>query len=86
MHTIESLVVTVPAEKWAERLKLKAEAAALAKKLELIDKELNLPDPKAIGKAVQIVVKDGNGDIRGKGSVFHYPGANIPPSWRMRIS
>lgn len=79
------IIVTVPAEVWAARLALKAEIAAREKAVKAIDDKLGLPDPQAVGKPATIIIVNGNGLEMGKGSIFWYGGAIIPPSWRRRV-
>lgn len=81
-----AIIVSVPAETWKRRLALKAEASALAKRIKELDETLGLPSAEEVGRPAQILVVDGNGDIQGKGSIFHFGGSVTPPGWRMRVS
>lgn len=86
--------IEVPAGKWSELLRLKAEASALDKQIKKLQSELAFPEAAqlAIGfglteeDSVSIRIVNGNGDTCGKMSVYWYSGATIPAAWRSRIS
>lgn len=82
----DTLILTVPASVWAERLVLKAELAAKKKAIEDIDKALGFPEADSIGRACRILVVNGNGQEVGKGCVYWFKGATYEPGWRSRIS
>lgn len=84
----------VSAADWSRYLKLKAECSALEKQVKSLEQTFGFPTPDSLaldygavsGETLTFAVVNGNGDYMGKISVFYYPGADIPPSWRKRIS
>lgn len=91
----KTLTVKVEAALWSTLLKLKSERASLEAQIEEVQKSLNLPSGSAVaeelelnpGDKCRIIVVDGNGDQRGKGSVTYVAPTKIPdPRWQARYS
>lgn len=80
------IIITVPSEVWATRLALKAEIAAREKAVAELDKAIGFPDAASVARPCRILVVNGNGHEVGKGSIFWFGGATVPPAWRRRIS
>lgn len=80
------IIVTVPSEVWATRLALKAEIAAREKAVKALDEKLGFPEAEKIGRPAQIIIVNGNGLEVGKGVIYWFNGATVPPAWRRRIS
>lgn len=89
------MTVKVEAALWSTLLKLKSERASLEAQIEAVQKDLNLPSGSSIaeelelgpGDKARLIVVDGNGDQRGKGSVTYIAPNKIPdPRWQARYS
>ena len=90
-----SMTVKVEAALWSQLLKLKSERASLEAQIEEVQKELKLPSGAEVavelglapGDKARIIVVDGNGDQRGKGSVSYVAPTKVPdPRWQARYS
>lgn len=91
----KTVTVEVEAALWSALLKLKSERASLEAEIERVQKEMNLPSGSALaeelalapGDKARIIVIDGNGDQRGKGSVTYVAPSKLPdPRWQARYS
>jgi hypothetical protein len=91
----KTMTVKVEAALWSSLLKLKSERAALEAQVEEIQKQLNLPSGSLVaetlalepGDKARLIVVDGNGDQRGKGSVSYVAPTKVPdPRWQARYS
>ena len=89
------MTVKVEAALWSQLLKLKSERASVEAKIEEVQKALNLPSGSMVAEALslkpedkaRIIVVDGNGDQRGKGSVSWVAPTKVPdPRWQARYS
>lgn len=89
------MTVEVEAALWSTLLKLKSERASLEAQIEQLQKEMSLPSGPALaeelalvpGDKARIIVIDGNGDQRGKGSVTYVAPSKLPdPRWQARYS
>lgn len=82
----QKMKITIPADKWTQYLKIKAERAALEKREKELLTSFNIPEasPENIGQT--FILTNGNGDEIGKVSYFNFPGATIPCGVRRRIS
>lgn len=90
-----SMTVKVEAALWSSLLKLKSERSSLEAQIEEIQKQLNLPSGADVavqlglqpGDKARLIVVDGNGDQRGKGSVSYVAPTKVPdPRWQARYS
>lgn len=77
--------ITVNAGTFSRYQRTRAAIAALERRSKALEAEMALPVPSEETSG-QWIIADGNGLPIGKLSVFYYPGANIPPGWRKRIS
>jgi hypothetical protein len=91
-HTLK---VEVAASEWTRLLKLQSERASVEAQIEEAKKALNLPSGSAVaetlgmvpGDKCRIIIVDGTGDQRGKGSVSYVAPTKIPdPRWQARYS
>jgi len=91
----KTMTVKVEAALWSTLLKLKSERASLEAQVEEIQKQLNLPSGPMVaetlalevGDKARLIVVDGNGDQRGKGSVSYVAPTKVPdPRWQARYS
>lgn len=91
----KTLTVKVEAALWSTLLKLKSERAALEAQIEAVQRDLALPSGPSIaeelelspGDKARLIVVDGNGDQRGKGSVSYVAPTKVPdPRWQARYS
>lgn len=89
------LTVKVEAALWSQLLRLKSERAALEAQIEAVQRDLALPSGSSIaeelelspGDKARLIVVDGNGDQRGKGSVSYVAPTKVPdPRWQARYS
>lgn len=78
--------ITIPADKWAQYLKIKAERTALEKREKELLISFNIPEASGKNVGQTFILTNGNGDEIGKVSYFSFPGATIPPGTRRRIS
>ena len=91
----KTMTVKVEAALWSSLLKLKSERASLEAQIEELQKQLELPSGSAVAEALalvpgdkaRLIVVDGNGDQRGKGSVTYVAPTKVPdPRWQARYS
>lgn len=91
----KTMTVKVEAALWSTLLKLKSERSSLEVQIEEIQKQLELPSGSAVAEALalvpgdkaRLIVVDGNGDQRGKGSVTYVAPTKVPdPRWQARYS
>jgi len=91
----KTMTVKVEAALWSTLLKLKSERASLEAQIEAVQRDLSLPSGQAVaeelalspGDKARLIVVDGNGDQRGKGSVSYVAPTKIPdPRWQARYS
>ena len=89
------MTVKVEAALWSSLLKLKSERASLEAQIEEVQKSLGLPSGAEVaaelgmvpGDKARVIIVDGNGDQRGKGSVSYVAPTKIPdPRWQARYS
>jgi len=86
--------LTVDQASWSERLKLKAEASAIEKRVKAIEQSWGFPEPSQIATgfglsqedSISVLIVNGNKDAVGKMAIYHFPGSETPPGWRKRIS
>ena len=91
----KTMTVKVEAALWSSLLKLKSERASLEVQIEELQRQLELPSGPAVAEALalapgdkaRLIVVDGNGDQRGKGSVSWVAPTKVPdPRWQARYS
>ena len=90
-----TLMVEVAAPEWARLLKLQSERASIEAQIEETKKALNLPSGSMVAESLgmkpgdkcRIIIVDGTGDQRGKGSVTYVAPTKVPdPRWQARYS
>lgn len=91
----KTITLTVEASLWTKLVKLKSERASVEARIEELQKELMLPSGAEIAERyglapedkARVILVDGTGDQRGKGSCSLIVPTRIPdPRWVARYS